>query len=109
MDLKDATLMVLSASAGHPALASLAQSVYDQLAQGEAVPYGQLQELIEEASGKGVLRAVRATYGPVAFEAIFAPILQEIGEQAPIHSSRRSSADIDLETDPLRASVWSPH
>ena len=32
MDLKDATLMLLSESAGHPAVASLAQSAYDQLA-----------------------------------------------------------------------------
>ena len=32
MDLKDATLMLLSESAAHPAVASLAQSAYDQLA-----------------------------------------------------------------------------
>ncbi len=32
MDIKDATLMLLSESAGHPAVASLAKSVYDRLA-----------------------------------------------------------------------------
>ena len=31
MDLRDATLMILSESAAHPGLAKLAQSAYDQL------------------------------------------------------------------------------
>ena len=35
MDLKDATLMLLGESDGHPAVASLAKSAYDRLARGE--------------------------------------------------------------------------
>jgi hypothetical protein len=108
MDLKDATLMVLSESAGQPALTSIAQSVYDQLARGETVDYRLLQELIGEVSGKGVLRSINAKYSPAAFNAIIMPILDEIGRQAPIRSSRHPAADADPETDPLRATVWPP-
>jgi hypothetical protein len=42
------------------------------------------------ASGKGVLRAMHRKYGPVAFEAIVMPVLQEVGRRAPIRSSRPS-------------------
>jgi hypothetical protein len=84
MDLKDATLMVLSESDAHPAVASLARSAYDLLARGEQVDYRLLDELIGEASGKGVLRALHARYSPVAYEAIIMPILSEIGRQKPV-------------------------
>ena len=47
-----------------------------------------LDELGGEASGKGVLRAMRQKYGPVAFESIVGPVLQEIGRRKPIRSSR---------------------
>jgi hypothetical protein len=37
MDLKDATLMFLSESAAHPAVASIARSAYDRLVDGEEI------------------------------------------------------------------------
>ena len=107
MDLRDATLMVLHESAGQPAVASLASSVYDRLANDEPVDYRLLDDLISEASGKGVLRALHAKYSPVAYEAIIGPILTEIGQQKPIRS-QRYARDTDPETDPLRASTWPP-
>jgi hypothetical protein len=107
MDLRDATLMMLSESAGHPAVACLAQSAYDQLVCGDAVDYRLLNDLIGEASGKGVLRAIHAKYSPTAYEAMIAPILQEIGRQAPVRS-RGHCAPADPEDDPLRASAWPP-
>lgn len=107
MDLRDATFMMLHESAGQPAVASLARSVYDRLTNDEPVDYRLLDELIGEASGKGVLRALHAKYSPVAYEAIIGPILTEIGEQKPIRSQRYAQ-DSDPETDPLRASTWPP-
>jgi hypothetical protein len=107
MDLKDATLMMLHESAGQPAVASLARSVYDRLAGDEPVDYRLLDELIGEASGKGVLRALHAKYSPVAYEAIIGPILTEIGQQKPVRSQRYARAT-DPETDPLLASTWPP-
>lgn len=88
MDLPDATLMFLVEAAGYPAVAGLAQSAYDRLINGEDVDYRVLQDLVGEASGKGVLRAMRQRHGPVAFEAIVMPVLQEVGARAPIRSGR---------------------
>jgi hypothetical protein len=88
MDLRDATLMFLNESAAYPAVAGLAQSAYDRLAEGEDIDYRVLDELVGEASGKGVLRAMRQKYGPVAFESIVGPVLQEIGRRKPIRSTR---------------------
>jgi hypothetical protein len=107
MDLKDATLMMLTESADHPAVASLARSAYQRLANEEPVDYRLLDDLIREASGKGVLRALHAKYGPAAQEAIVSPILREIGRHKPI-GSRRRSEPVDPESDPLRASTWPP-
>jgi len=39
MDLRDATLMFLAESAAYPAVAELAQSAYDRLAEGEDIDY----------------------------------------------------------------------
>ena len=112
MDLKDATLMMLSESAGQPAVASIAQVVYNRLADGEDVDYRLLKELIGEASGKGVLRAIHSKYSPVAYEAIIMPILAEIGRQKPVPPRRRTGDDDaepgDIGSDPLRASAWPP-
>ncbi len=88
MDMKDATLMLLSESAAYPAVASIAQSAYDRLAAGEEIDYRVLNDLVDEASGKGVLRVLRQKYSPMAFEAMIMPILREIGRQAPIRSRR---------------------
>ena len=107
MDIKDATLVMLSESAGHPAVASLAESAYQRLANGEPVDYRLLDDLIGEASGKGVLRALHAKYGPAGFDAITEPIIAEIGRQAPVKSSRYSRP-ADPETDPLLAPAWPP-
>ena len=95
--------MLLSESDEPPAVASLAKSAYDLLAAGEQVDYRLLDDLIGEASGKGVLRSLHAKYGPVGHEAIVGPILTEIGRQKPIRS-RGYAAPADPETDPLRAS-----
>jgi hypothetical protein len=105
MDLKDATLMFLSESAAFPAVASIAQSAYDRLAEGEEIDYRVLDELIGEASGKGVLRELNRTYSPEAFAAMIGPILQEIGRTKPIRSQR---PPVDPEDDPLTAPVWPP-
>lgn len=108
MDLKDATLMLLSESAGHPAVAAIAQSAYDQLAQDEEIDYRVLDDLIGEASGKGVLRALHQKYSPEAYEAIIMPILAEIGRRKPIRPRERPASSRDPEDDPLTATVWPP-
>jgi hypothetical protein len=84
----DATLVVLTESAGHPAVAQLARSAYERMANGEQPGYQALDDLIGEASGKGVLRAMKGRYDPVAYEAIIMPILAEIGRTKPIRSTR---------------------
>jgi hypothetical protein len=88
MDLKDATLMFLVESAAHPAVRDAAQAAYDRLVEGEDIDYRVLSDLVDEASGKGVLRAMRRKYGPAGFDAIVMPVLQEIGRRKPIRSSR---------------------
>jgi hypothetical protein len=105
MDLKDATLMFLSESAAHPAVASVARSAYGRLVEGEQIDYRVLDELIGEASGKGVLRDLHRKYSPQAYEAMIGPILQEIGRTKPILSRRPPVAPGD---DPLTAPVWPP-
>ena len=88
MDLRDATLMFLVESAAHPAVREIAQAAYDRLVEGEDIDYRVLSDLVDEASGKGVLRAMRRKYGPAGFDAIVMPVLQEIGRRKPIRSSR---------------------
>jgi hypothetical protein len=107
MDLKDATLMMLNESADQPAVATIARSVYDRLVNSEPVDYRLLDDLIGEASGKGVLRALHAKYDSAAYEAIISPILAELGRCKPIRS-RRYTGPVDPETDPLTASNWPP-
>lgn len=97
--------MLLTESADHPAVAALAQSAYDQFAYGDSVDYRLLDDLIGEASGKGVLRAIHQKYSAAAYEAIIMPILQEIGRQKPIRSTRYSQRRDD---DPLTAATWPP-
>jgi hypothetical protein len=84
----DATLVVLTESADHPAVAELARSAYERMVNGEPAGYQVLDDLIGQASGKGVLRAMKGKYDPVAYEAIIMPILAEIGRAKPIRSSR---------------------
>jgi hypothetical protein len=105
MDLKDATLMILSESAAHPALAKLAQSAYDQLGWDGQVDYRVLSDMIGEASGKGVLRAIHRKYGPATHDAIFGPILREIDRQKPVPPRRTASAR-PADLDPLTAASW---
>jgi len=88
MDLKDATLMFLVESAAHPAVRDVAQAAYDRLVEGEEIDYRVLSDLVDEASGKGVLQAMRRKYGSAGFDAIVMPVLQEIGRRKPIRSSR---------------------
>jgi hypothetical protein len=79
VDLKDATLMILTESGTHPGLAWIAQSAYDELASGREVPYPILSDMLEEASGKGVLRALQQRYSAAAYDAMLMPICEEIG------------------------------
>ena len=97
--------MFLSESAAHPAVASIAQSAYDRLVEGEEIDYRVLNDLIGEASGKGVLRELHRKYSPEAFDAMIGPILREIGQRAPIRSTR---PPVDPEVDPLTAPIWAP-
>ena len=108
MDLKDATLVLISESAEHPAVASIAEAAYDQLFLAGAVDYRLLNELIGQASGKGVLRAMHSKYSPVAYDAVLTPILKEIDRQAPVPPRNRPAASGGPEDDPLTAKVWPP-
>jgi hypothetical protein len=105
MDLKDATLTILGESSAHPALARLAQSAYDQIVAGGQVDYRLLSDLVAEASGKGVLRAINREYGPAAREAIFWPILREIDRQKPV-PPRGSAPTHPSGPSPLTAATW---
>src|SRR5437879_13632285 len=84
MDLKDATLTIWGESAAHPDLAELAGSAFDQLTRDGWVDYRVLSDLVEEASGTGVLRSIHHKYGPIARDAVFGPILREIDRQKPV-------------------------
>ena len=106
MDLRDATLMFLAESAAHPAVADIAQSAYDRLVRDDEIDYQVLRELLDEASGKGVLRAMRQKYSQAAFEVIVMPICKEIGRQAPIRSSRPRWQPGEPGEDPLTAGTW---
>jgi hypothetical protein len=87
MNLQDAALVLATESAAHPGLHRAAQSVHDDLAAGRRVPYTVLQDLIGEASGKGVLQAMGRKYSRTAFESVVMPILGEIGRHAPIRAN----------------------
>jgi hypothetical protein len=105
MELQDATLMMLTESAGHPRLEQLARRAFTSLADTGEVRYDLLDELIGEASGSGVLRELRHKYSPVAFDALITPILNEIGRRKPIMSSRQPPAP-GSPADPLTAPAW---
>jgi hypothetical protein len=81
MDRRDATLMFLIESAAHPAVSEIAQSAYDRLIEGEDIDYRVLSDLVDEASGKGVLRAMHHKYGPAAFEAVVMPSCRRSGSE----------------------------
>ncbi len=97
--------MILSESAAHPAVARLAQSAYDQLIGDGEVDYRVLSDMIGEASGKGVLRAINRKYSATARDAMLMPILREIDRQKPVPPRRTSSAHPST-PDPLTASSW---
>jgi hypothetical protein len=105
MDLKDATLTILGESAAYPGLAELARSAYDQLARNGQVDYRVLDDLVAEASGKGVLRAIHRKYGPDGRDAVFGPILREIDRQKPVPPRRTGSARPGR-PGPLPAASW---
>jgi len=77
--------MFLAESAGY---SEIARSAYDQLLRDGDIDYDLLSDLVDEASGKGVLRAMRQKYSPAAFDAIISPVLREVGRRKPIRSSR---------------------
>ena len=88
MNLQDATLVFLIESQEWPAVAAIAQTVYNQLLADGTADYRLLDELIGEASGKGILRAMRKKYDPIAFEAILGPVMEELARAKPIRSTR---------------------
>lgn len=87
MQLSEAAKVILLESAGHPDLMRLARFVYDEAAAGRQVPYRYLSELLEEASGKGVIGELRA-HDPERLNDIVVAIGREIDRQAPIPMSR---------------------
>ena len=101
--------MFLVEAAAYPAVATIARSAYDQLADDGGLEYRVLDELIGEASGKGVLRAIAQKYSPTAYEAMIGPILQEIGRQKPIRSSWQPTVRPGSDDDPLTAKTWPPN
>jgi hypothetical protein len=105
VNLKDATLVILNESAAHPGLAKLAQSAYDQLSRDGEVDYRVLSDLVAEASGKGVLRAIHQKYSATGRDAVFGPILREIDRQKPVPPRRTASAHQDR-PDSLTAPSW---
>lgn len=104
VDLKDATLMILTESGGHPSLQRLAQAAYDQLASGREVSCLLLSDMINEASGTGLLRDLRRRYSATAWDATFMPVLEEIGRRKPV-PPRRRPAPSDSSPDPLTADI----
>jgi len=61
--------------------------------------------MVAEASGKGVLQAIRQKHGAIAHEAIFGPVLREIGRQKPVSPCRPAPGRQDG-PDPLTAASW---
>jgi hypothetical protein len=104
VDLKDATLMILTESRAHPSLDRLAQAAYDELASGREVSYLILGDIINEASGKGVLRELHQKYSAAAYDAMLMPILKEIGHRKPV-PPRRRPVPSDSSPDPLTADL----
>lgn len=94
--------MFMNESVGHPSVAKIAHVAYDQLITRGEVDYHVLDDMIGEASGKGILRAINQKYSATAREAILMPILREIDRQKPVRP-RRSPRTA---TDPLTASTW---
>jgi hypothetical protein len=96
--------MILTESGAHPSLERLARTVYYELASGREVSYLILGDIINEASGKGVLRELHQKYSAVAYDAMLMPILEEIGRHKPV-SPRRRPVPSDSSPDPLTADI----
>jgi len=101
MDLRDATLIVLTESTAYPELAALAQSAHDDLAAGSEVSDEVLGDIIAKASEKGVLRAMHGKYSPAACDAILLPILTEVDRTRPVPPRQRPASYVDPLTAPL--------
>ena len=96
--------MILTESRAHPSLERLAQAAYDELAGGREVSYLILGDIINEASGKGVLRELHQKYSAAAYDAMLMPILKEIGHRKPV-PPRRRPVPSDSSPDPLTADL----
>lgn len=97
--------MLMTESAAHPGLAKLAQSAHDRLTRNGEADYHLLNDMIAEASGKGVLQEIQQKYSATAHEAMLTPILREIDRQKPVPPRRMASAHQDS-PDPLTAASW---
>jgi hypothetical protein len=60
------------------------RSAYDEMVRGQPVSHEVLTELAGEASGKGVLQAIRQKYSSTAQEALMIPLFQEIDRHRPV-------------------------
>lgn len=84
MDLKEASYMVLSESAPHAELRSVAQAAYDDFSAGREVPYIALKGMLVEASRKGVLGRLKQRYGYDAFNDMVLVLGREADRQRTI-------------------------
>jgi hypothetical protein len=96
--------MILNESGSHPGLERLARAAYDELASAREVSYLILGDIINEASGKGVLRELHQKYSAAACDAMLMPILREIGRPKPV-PPRRRPVPSDSSPDPLTADL----
>ncbi|NDU73765.1 hypothetical protein GWI34_14125 [Actinomadura sp. DSM 109109] len=87
MELRDATRMILTESAGHPELLRVTRQVHDELARGAQVPHARLSWMLREAARKDVYPALHARYGSGAFEEMVLVLAREIDRQAPLPHS----------------------
>jgi len=66
--------MITVESAAYPDLHTRVQATYDEMVRGQQVPHEVLSEILGEASGKGVLRAIQQKYSATAHEAMMMPL-----------------------------------
>jgi hypothetical protein len=77
MELIEAVRLFLVESAAHPRLMRLVRFTHDEYMAGRAVPWETLRMLIDEASGAGVLAAVRER-NPATWDEAFTTLLLEL-------------------------------
>lgn len=82
--------MILLQSGGQPELVKRARFVYEEYTAGHRVEWQALAELLEEASGKGVLAAFKEQ-NPETFNEVILTLGREIDRDAPIGARGRAT------------------